>query len=120
MFSLLIYWEVLLKAVTSQCLYLQFPSGLVDDDKLVKLYRIGIVVGVTFFHDEHAEVIAAFLYPITACIPLLAEIEFVAYGADALVGAYLPVAVGHEAFLTDVQDIDHLTVIQQLHKSPLA
>ena len=124
-----------MKTVTSQCLYLQFLPGLVDDDKLVKLYRIGIVVGcrlppsrlgiakasfvsalglalvgVAFFHDEHAEVIAALLYPITACIPLLAEIEFVAYGADALVGPYLPVAVGHEAFLVDVQDIDHIII----------
>ena len=63
------------------------------------------MVGVSLFHDEHAEVIAAFLYPITARILLLAEIELVAYGADALVGPYLPIAVGHEAFLADVQDI---------------
>ena len=92
-------------AVTSQCLYFQFSSGLVYNDKLIKLYRVGIVIGISFFHYEHAEVIAAFLYPIAACIPLLAEIQFVAYGADALVGTYLPVAVGHEAFLADVQDI---------------
>ena len=98
--------------MTSQCLYLQFLSSLVDNDKLIKLYPL--------FHYEHAEVIAALLYPITACILLIAEIEFVAYGADALVGPYLPVTVGHEAFLADVQDIDHIAVIQQLHKSTLA
>ena len=78
------------------------------------------MVGVSLFHDEHTEVIATFLYPITAHILFLAEIELVANGADAFVGPYLPVAVGHEAFLADVQDIDHIAVIQQLHKSTLA
>ena len=87
-----------------QCFYLQFLSSLVDKDKLIKLYPL--------FHDEHAEVIAALLYPVAARILLLAEIEFVTYGADALVGPYLPVAVGHEAFLADVQNIDHIAMIQ--------
>ena len=95
-----------------QCFYLQFLSSLVDNDNLIKLYPL--------FHDEHAEVIAALLYPIAARILLLAEIEFVAYSADALVGPYLPVTVGHETFLMDVQDIDHIAIIQQFHKSPLA
>ena len=95
-----------------QCLYLQFLSSLVDNDKLIKLYPL--------FHDEHTEVIAALHYPIAARILLLAEIEFVAYDADALVGPYLPVAVGHEAFLVDVQDIDQIAIIQQFHESPLA
>ena len=95
-----------------QCFYLQFLSSLVDNDKLIKLYPL--------FHDEHAEVIAALLYPVASHILLLVEIEFVAYGADAIVGPYLPVTVGHEALLVDVQDIDHITVIQQFHESPLA
>ncbi len=82
--------EELLKTVTSQCLYFQFLSGLVDNDKLIKLYRVGIVIGISFFHDEHAEVIAALLYPVAALVLFLVEIEFVTYGADALVGPYLP------------------------------
>ena len=107
-------------AVTSQCLYFQFLSGLVYNDKLIKLYRVGIVIGISFFHYEHAEVIAALLYPVASRILLLVEIEFVAYGADAIVGPYLPVTVRREAFLVDVQDIDHIAIIQQFHESPLA
>ena len=75
-----------MKAVTSQCLYFQFLSGLVDNDKLIKLYRVGIVIGISFFHYEHAEVIAALLYPVASHILLLVEIEFVAYGAYCLSG----------------------------------
>ena len=91
--------------------YFQFLACLVDNQQLIMFNLV--------FHDEHAEIIAALPYPIAALILFLAEVELVSYGADALVGPYLPVAVGHEAFLADVLDINHITVIQQLHKSPL-
>ncbi len=108
-------WEI-----SAAFLYLQLSSRLVDDGKLVIRYPVGIVIRVAPFHDEHAEVVTALLNPIAASILFLTEVQLIADGADALVGPYLPVAVGHETFLQDILDIDHLAIIQQLQESPLA
>ncbi|MDY4528992.1 MAG: hypothetical protein SPE11_13925, partial [Parabacteroides sp.] len=59
--------------MTSQCLYLQVFSGLVDNDKLIKLYPL--------FHYEHAEIVAAFLDPIAAHILLLADNKYTPYSS---------------------------------------
>lgn len=71
----------------------------------------------SFLYDEHAEVVAAPLYPITAGVFFLTEIEFVADGTYTFVGPYLPVAIGDVAFLADVEYIDRRAVEEQVHKT---